>query len=106
MSDGPLETYETEYHLEMQRLSLCADLEALQKMEHVRSDEFRDLLTNFYQLNHQDVRFRTFIRNYVRSITVYRENVVFLLDFGFGLFDDVLKTYTVERRQFLTLSQK
>ncbi|MBQ8010689.1 MAG: recombinase family protein [Oscillospiraceae bacterium] len=106
MSDGSLETYETEYYLEMQCLSLCADLEALQKMEHVRSDEFGDLLTNFYQLNHQDVRFRTFIRNYVRSITVYRENVVFLLDFGFGLFDDVLKTYTVERRQFLTLSQK
>ncbi len=42
-------------------------------------------------LDHHDVRLRTFIRNYVRSITVYREEVTFLLEFGFGCFDVVVQ---------------
>ena len=104
--DESIETYETEYHLEQQRLTLHMQLDALHEMGHVEFDDVKGLLTTFHQLDHHDVRFRTFIRNYIRSITVYCEKVVFQLDFGFCFFDDAVKEFTAERSSFKTPSQK
>ena len=104
--DESIETYETEYHLEQQRLTLHMQLDALHEMGHVEFDDVKGLLTTFHQLDHHDVRFRTFIRNYIRCITVHREKVVFQLDFGFCFFDDAVKEFNAERSSFKTPSQK
>jgi len=52
------------------------------------------------------IRFRTFLQDYLKSVTVYREKVVFLLDLAFGVLDNIKKEYTFERRLFKTPTQK
>lgn len=46
------------------------------------------------------------VLEHIKSITVYRESVVFSLDCGFGLLDGVVREITAKRIDFKTPSQR
>ena len=72
--------------LESQRIAFESSRDNLQELEYA---DFCGLIDSFFALQEESFRFRTFIRDYIKSITVYRESVVFSLDCGFGLLDGV-----------------
>ena len=78
----------------------------MQELETVEYADFCGLIDSFFALQEEPFRFRTFIRDYIKSITVYRESVVFSLDCGFGLLDGVVREITAKRIDFKTPSQR
>ena len=92
--------------LESQRIAFESSRNNLQELEAVEYADFCGLTDSFFALQEEPFRFRTFIRDYIKSITVYRESVVFSLDCGFGLLDGVVKEFTAKRIDFKTPSQR
>ena len=84
-----IEIYEQINTLESQRIAFESSRDNLQELEAVEYADFCGLIDSFFALQEESFRFRTFIRDYIKSITVYRESVVFSLDCGFGLLDGV-----------------
>ena len=74
----------------------------MQELEAVGYADFCGLIDSFFALQEEPFRFRTFIRDYIKSITVYRESVVFSLDCGFGLLDGVVKEITAKRSESIS----
>ena len=81
-------------------------IDNLQELDVVSFSDYSSLINSFFELQNDKIRFRTFVQNYITSITVYRDRVVFRLDYGFGLLDDVTKEYICERRLFKTPPQR
>lgn len=92
--------------LESQRIAFESSRDNLQELEAVEYADFCGLIDSFFALQEESFRFRTFIRDYIKSITVYRESVVFSLDCGFGLLDGVVREITANRIDFKTPSQR
>ena len=99
-----IEIYEQINTLESQRIALESSRDNLQELEAVEYADFCGFIESFFALHEEPFRFRTFIRNYIKSITVYRESVVFSLDCGFGLLDGVVREFTAKRIDFKTPS--
>ena len=88
--------------LESQRIAFKSSRDNLQELEAVEYADFCGLIDSFFTLQKEPFRFRTFIRDYIKSITVYRESVVFSLDCGFGLLDGVVKEITAKRSESIS----
>ena len=106
IKEKTVEIYEQENALECQRNSINKQLEKLNEIDSVNFEDYIGQIALFSELKDDKIRFRTFLQDYLKSVTVYREKVVFLLDLGFGVLDDIKKEYTFERRLFKTPSQK
>ena len=81
-------------------------IDNLHEIESVSYSDYSNLINRFYELKEDNLRFRTFVQDYITSITVYRDKVVFCLNYGLGILDDVTKKYTFERKLFKTPTQK
>lgn len=101
-----IEIYEQINTLESQRIAFGSSRNNLQELEAVEYADFCGLIDSFFALQEEPFRFRTFIRDYIKSITVYRESVVFSLDCGFGLLDGVVREISAKRIDFKTPSQR
>lgn len=101
-----IEIYEQINTLESQRIAFESSRDNLQELEAVEYADFCGLIDSFFALQEEPFRFRTLIRDYIKSITVYRESVVFSPDCGFGLLDGVIKEIMARRIDFKTPSQR
>ena len=106
IKEKTIETYEQLNAIEAHRNSLENSLDNLQKIKAANFSDLSVTIDTFFELQEDNYRFRTFIRDYIKSIAVYREKIVFCLDYGFGLLDDITKEYTCERTQFKTPGQR
>lgn len=101
-----IETYEKINTLELRKNDLEYAIDNLHETESVSYSDYSNLINRFYELKEDNLRFRTFVQDYITSITVYRDKVVFCLNYGLGILDDVTKKYTFERKLFKTPTQK
>lgn len=101
-----IEMYEQMNILEAQRNKIQTQINNLQEIHLVCYEDYSKLITQFTSLQNDKIRLRTFIQNYIKRITVYREKVVFCIDYGLGLLDGVTKEFTFARTKFKTPSQR
>ena len=101
-----IEMYEQMNILEAQRNKIQTQINNLQEIRLVCYEDYSKLITQFTSLQNDKIRLRTFIQNYIKRITVYREKVVFCIDYGLGLLDGVTKEFTFARTKFKTPSQR
>ncbi|MGN0612391.1 MAG: recombinase family protein [Porcipelethomonas sp.] len=106
IEDMTIEIYEQLNALNEKQNHIKRQIDNLLEVRYVTNEDYSKLVDKYVSLQDDKIRFRTFIQDYIKRITVYREKVVFCIDYGLGLLDGVTKEFTFARTKFKTPSQR